>query len=57
MNLNELLPELIKGFSNFTLGNGVMITAALILVITPPQIMVGPSVMLVRLAVLAPINE
>lgn len=32
MNLNELLPELIKGFSNFTMGNGVMITAALILI-------------------------
>ncbi|GAB1471907.1 sodium ion-translocating decarboxylase subunit beta [Chloroflexota bacterium] len=32
MNLNELLPELLKGFTNFTLGNGVMILAALILI-------------------------
>lgn len=32
MNLNELLPELLKGLSNFTIGNGVMITAALVLI-------------------------
>ena len=32
MNLFELLPELLKGFSHFTIGNGVMITAALVLV-------------------------
>ncbi|PWB68900.1 MAG: sodium ion-translocating decarboxylase subunit beta, partial [Anaerolineales bacterium] len=32
MNLAELLPELLKGLSNFTLGNAVMIAAALILV-------------------------
>ena len=32
MNLGELLPELLKGFSNFTLGNGVMIFAALVLI-------------------------
>ena len=32
MNFAELLPELLKGLSNFTLGNAVMITAALILV-------------------------
>ncbi|MCC6259960.1 MAG: sodium ion-translocating decarboxylase subunit beta [Anaerolineales bacterium] len=32
MNLNELLPELLKGFANFSLGNGVMICAALILI-------------------------
>lgn len=32
MNFAELLPELLKGLSNFTLGNAVMITAALILI-------------------------
>jgi Na+-transporting methylmalonyl-CoA/oxaloacetate decarboxylase beta subunit len=32
MNLGELLPELLKGLANFTLGNAVMITAALILI-------------------------
>jgi len=32
MNLAELLPELLKGLANFTLGNAVMITAALILI-------------------------
>ncbi|NTW13147.1 MAG: sodium ion-translocating decarboxylase subunit beta [Anaerolineales bacterium] len=32
MNFAELLPELLKGLANFTLGNAVMITAALILV-------------------------
>ena len=32
MNIAELLPELLKGLANFTLGNAVMITAALILV-------------------------
>jgi carboxybiotin decarboxylase len=32
MNLAELLPELLKGLSNFTLGNAAMIAAALILV-------------------------
>ncbi len=32
MNLAELLPELLKGLSNFTFGNGVMIFAALILI-------------------------
>jgi oxaloacetate decarboxylase beta subunit len=32
MNITELLPELLKGLANFTLGNAVMITAALILV-------------------------
>src|SRR3989304_8371198 len=32
MNLFELLPELLKGFSNFTIGNGVMIFASLILI-------------------------
>jgi carboxybiotin decarboxylase len=32
MNLAELLPELLKGLSHFTLGNAVMITAALILI-------------------------
>ncbi|GAB4451787.1 MAG: sodium ion-translocating decarboxylase subunit beta [Anaerolineales bacterium] len=31
MNLAELLPELLKGLGNFTLGNAVMIAAALIL--------------------------
>lgn len=29
MNLGELLPELIKGLSNFTLGNGLMIAVSL----------------------------
>ena len=32
MNIAELLPELLKGLASFTLGNAVMITAALILV-------------------------
>ena len=32
MNFGELLPELIKGLVNFTPGNAVMITAALILI-------------------------
>ncbi|MFT3892571.1 MAG: sodium ion-translocating decarboxylase subunit beta [Anaerolineales bacterium] len=32
MNLGELLPELIKGLSNFTLGNAVMITVSLVLI-------------------------
>jgi len=32
MNIAELLPELLKGLANFTLGNAIMITAALILV-------------------------
>jgi Na+-transporting methylmalonyl-CoA/oxaloacetate decarboxylase beta subunit len=32
MNLAELLPELLKGILHFTLGNAVMITAALILI-------------------------
>lgn len=32
MNLSELFPELLKGFSHFTPGNGVMIVAALILI-------------------------
>ncbi len=32
MNLAELLPELLKGFTHFTLGNGVMIAAALVLI-------------------------
>ena len=32
MNFAELLPELLKGLANFTLGNAVMITAALILI-------------------------
>jgi len=32
MNIAELLPELLKGLSNFTIGNAVMITAALILI-------------------------
>ncbi|MEP0806627.1 MAG: sodium ion-translocating decarboxylase subunit beta [Chloroflexota bacterium] len=31
MSLTELLPELLKGLGNFTLGNAVMIAAALIL--------------------------
>jgi carboxybiotin decarboxylase len=32
MDVGALLPELLKGLSNFTLGNGVMIAAALILI-------------------------
>ncbi len=32
MNLGELLPELLKGLTNFTVGNGVMIFAALVLI-------------------------
>jgi sodium ion-translocating decarboxylase beta subunit len=32
MNIAELLPELLKGILHFTLGNAVMITAALILI-------------------------
>ena len=32
MNLGELLPELIKGLSNFTAGNGVMIAVSLLLI-------------------------
>ncbi|HEU0294264.1 MAG TPA: sodium ion-translocating decarboxylase subunit beta [Anaerolineales bacterium] len=32
MDLSSLLPELLKGLFNFTLGNAVMITAALILI-------------------------
>ena len=32
MNLGELLPELVKGLSNFTLGNAVMITVSLVLI-------------------------
>ncbi|MCZ2127069.1 MAG: sodium ion-translocating decarboxylase subunit beta [Anaerolineales bacterium] len=32
MDFASLLPELLKGFSNFTLGNGAMILAALILI-------------------------
>lgn len=32
MNLAELLPELLKGFSHFTWGNGLMIAAALVLI-------------------------
>ena len=32
MELSLLLPELLKGLANFTLGNAVMITAALVLV-------------------------
>ena len=32
MNIAELLPELLKGILNFTWGNAVMITAALILI-------------------------
>lgn len=32
MDLSSLLPELFKGLSNFTLGNAVMITAALVLI-------------------------
>ena len=32
MNLTELLPELLKGLSNFTLGNAVMLTVGAILI-------------------------
>ena len=32
MDLSSLLPELLKGLANFTLGNAVMISAALVLV-------------------------
>lgn len=32
MDLSSLLPELLKGLSNFTIGNAVMIAAALILI-------------------------
>jgi carboxybiotin decarboxylase len=32
MDLSSLLPELLKGFSHFTIGNAVMIAAALILI-------------------------
>ena len=32
MDFASLLPELLKGLANFTLGNAVMITAALILI-------------------------
>src|SRR5574339_195042 len=32
MNLGELLPELSKGILNFTLGNGIMILAALVMI-------------------------
>ncbi|MCQ3936661.1 MAG: sodium ion-translocating decarboxylase subunit beta [Chloroflexi bacterium] len=32
MDFSSLLPELLKGLSNFTLGNGVMILAALVLI-------------------------
>jgi oxaloacetate decarboxylase beta subunit len=32
MNVTELLPELLKGLANFTVGNGLMITAALVLI-------------------------
>lgn len=32
MDVGALLPELLKGFSNFTVGNGVMIAAALVLI-------------------------
>jgi sodium ion-translocating decarboxylase beta subunit len=32
MDLASLLPELLKGFTHFTIGNAVMITAALILI-------------------------
>ena len=32
MNFTELIPELLKGLVNFTFGNAVMITAALILI-------------------------
>ncbi len=32
MDLSSLLPELLKGFTHFTIGNAVMITAALVLI-------------------------
>jgi oxaloacetate decarboxylase beta subunit len=32
MNLGELLPELIKGLSNFTLGNALMISISIVLI-------------------------
>lgn len=32
MNIAELVPELLNGFSNFTLGNAVMLAAALVLI-------------------------
>ena len=32
MNFGELLPELIKGLSNFTLGNALMISISLVLI-------------------------
>ena len=32
MNLGELLPELVKGLSNFTVGNAVMIVTSLVLI-------------------------
>lgn len=32
MDINALLPELLKGFTNFTPGNGAMILAALVLI-------------------------
>ena len=32
MDLNSLFPELLKGFTHFTVGNGVMIVAALVLI-------------------------
>ncbi len=32
MDLSNLLPELVKGFTNFTLGNGVMILAGAVLI-------------------------
>lgn len=32
MDFQSLIPELLKGLSNFTLGNAAMITAALILI-------------------------
>jgi len=36
MDLGSLLPELLKGFTNFTPGNAVMIAAALILIKASP---------------------
>src|SRR5690349_11105772 len=32
MDLTSLVPELLKGFTHFSLGNGIMIAAALILI-------------------------
>ncbi|MBM4427401.1 MAG: sodium ion-translocating decarboxylase subunit beta, partial [Chloroflexi bacterium] len=32
MDVGALLPELLKGFTNFTFGNGVMIAASLVLI-------------------------